>query len=177
MKDIAGFCGFTEGYAKLRETLGGAGEARWSCPACVLSGPETVERPLGTVRYAAAFSGELGDVRSIHRFLRARGHKLTAHSDAEAALYAYMEYGPQTAERLSGRFSLVLWDGLKQQFFACRVGTGTEKLYYVNYDGALAVSSRQDLLSTPEEGASPVEIAPGGWLVRDRSGLKLGAAH
>lgn len=175
MKAIAGFCGFTEGYTEWRETLGRAGEEGWACPSCVLSGPEALERPLGTVRYAAAFSGELGDTQALHRFLRARGHRLTAHSDAEAALYAYMEYGPQAAERLSGRFSLLLWDGLKQQFFACRVGAQAQNLYYVNLEEALAVSSQLDLLP-PLEGTSPAEITPGSWLIWDRSGLKWGTA-
>lgn len=171
MSGIAGFCDFTRDNTAHRwlgvgERMGRAsspGGELWACPAGILTGEQTLERPLGTARYAITWTGELRNAPALRKILRAQGYRLTTQEDAEAALYGYMEYGTALGEKLDGGYALVVWDGLKGQFVAMRDKQGEKELFYVNHGETRVFSSSPAALEnypTREKGTAKL-LPPG----------------
>ena len=56
------------------------------------------------------FNGEIYNHRELRRDLEARGHRFRTHSDTEAIVHAYEEYGDACVERLDGMFAFAIAD-------------------------------------------------------------------
>lgn len=183
MSGIAGFCDFTRDNTAHRwlgvgERMGRAsspGGELWACPAGVLTGEKTLERPLGTARYAITWTGELYNAPELRKFLRAQGYRLTTHEDAEVALYGYMEYGAALGEKLDGVYALVVWDALKGQFVAVRDNYGGKDLFYVNHGETRVFSSAPAPLENypVQEKGEERALPPGGVAVWGKGSFSL----
>lgn len=195
MSGIAGFFDFTRDNTapqwagvggRMGEALSPYGEGRqgqWACRAGVLiyrgssEGPQPLERPLGTARYAIVCTGELYNAPELRRALRAQGHRFATHADAEVILYAYMEYGRGVGEALDGIFAFLIWDALKARAFAARDRSGAKKLFYVNHRETLVLASRSEALwsyPAPDPGREARELGPGEWLAFGAEGTQRG---
>jgi len=97
------------------------------------------------------FNGEIYNFQDLRARLEQRGHRFVTHSDTEAVVHAYEEYGPRCIEHLWGMFALAIWDAREHRLVLARDRLGKKPLvYYLAPDGGLAFASEfQALLSHP----------------------------
>ncbi|MDH6113748.1 asparagine synthase (glutamine-hydrolyzing) [Kitasatospora sp. MAP12-15] len=96
----------------------------------------------------------------LSRELAAKGHRFAGRSEAEVALYAYLEWGPDFLTRLEGLFALAVWDVRRQELLLARDRLGVKPLcYYRTSSGILFGSEPKALLAHPE--VRPVVDADG----------------
>ncbi len=99
----------------------------------VTGGKQPMQTPDG--RYAIVFNGEIYNFQSLRDELTARGHAFASHSDTEAILYGYAEWGSAVVERLDGMFAFAIWDTSLRTLFAARDRTGIKPLFYSTAGG------------------------------------------
>lgn len=96
------------------------------------------------------FNGEIYNHLDLRKDLEAAGHVFRTHSDTEAILHAYEEYGPDCVKRLRGMFAFAIWDARKQQLFLARDPVGIKPLYWTETGGRLLFGSEiKTLLRDP----------------------------
>ncbi|MGH9905980.1 MAG: asparagine synthase (glutamine-hydrolyzing), partial [Pyrinomonadaceae bacterium] len=59
-----------------------------------------------------------------------RGHTFQTHSDTEAIVHAYEEFGPACLKDLRGMFAFAIWDEKARRLFIARDRAGKKPLYY-----------------------------------------------
>jgi asparagine synthase (glutamine-hydrolysing) len=100
------------------------------------------------------FNGEIYNYRELQRELEARGHSFRTHSDTEAIVHAYEEFGEKCVERLRGMFTFAIWDERAGRLFIARDRVGKKPLYYTTTpDGTFVFGSElKALLEHPSVG-------------------------
>lgn len=98
------------------------------------------------------FNGEIYNYRELQQELEGRGHRFRTHSDTEAIVHAYEEYGTACVDHLRGMFAFALWDKRAQKLFIARDRVGKKPLYYtLTRSGTLVFGSElKSLLEHPE---------------------------
>jgi asparagine synthase (glutamine-hydrolysing) len=98
------------------------------------------------------FNGEIYNYRETQRELEARGHRFHTHSDTEAIVHAYEEYGAACVSHLRGMFAFAIWDASASALFIARDRAGKKPLYYtLTPEGSLLFGSElKSLLEHPE---------------------------
>lgn len=91
-------------------------------------GHQPISNETGDV--TVVFNGEIYNYRDLQRELEARGHKFQTHSDTEAIVHAYEEYGAACVEHFRGMFAFALWDEKDETLFLARDRAGKKPLYY-----------------------------------------------
>jgi asparagine synthase (glutamine-hydrolysing) len=103
------------------------------------------------------YNGEIYNHADYREDLTARGHKYQTHSDTEAILHLYAEYGEKCVDYLRGMFAFAIWDKREKQLFIARDRLGVKPLYYVHDEqGNLFFAS--EIKSLLETGAVKPEI-------------------
>ena len=83
----------------------------------------------GTIQIV--FNGEIYNHRTLRRQLEEKGHRFrTDHSDTEAIVHGYEEWGEQVVDHLEGMFAIGLWDEKKRRLFIARDRVGIKPLYF-----------------------------------------------
>src|SRR5688572_11771851 len=96
------------------------------------------------------FNGEIFNYVELFEELRGRGHVPRTHSDTEAILLAYREWGLDFPSRLNGMFAIGLWDAKKKRLILVRDRMGVKPLYYADTpDGILFASEIKALRGSP----------------------------
>lgn len=139
--------------------------------------------------YAIVYNGELYNADELKNELKQRGHHFLTHCDTEVLLHAYIEWGPDCAEKLNGIFAFAVWDGLREQVFLARDRLGVKPLFYSKVDDTLVFGSEpKALLQHPKvrptvgpEGLAEVFIigparTPGHGVYKDMAELRPGHA-
>ncbi|MFA7236880.1 MAG: asparagine synthase (glutamine-hydrolyzing) [Phycisphaeraceae bacterium] len=76
------------------------------------------------------FNGEIYNHRELRKLLEARGHRFfTDHSDTEAILHGYQEWGEELPKHLHGMFALAVWSPMTRKLFLARDRAGKKPLY------------------------------------------------
>ncbi len=97
------------------------------------------------------FNGEIYNHVELRRELVARGHRFRTHSDTEAIVHAYEEWGPDCARRLRGMFAFAIWDDRAQRLTLVRDRLGIKPIYYAKLGGDIVFASEvKSLLAVPE---------------------------
>ncbi|MDA8096896.1 MAG: asparagine synthase (glutamine-hydrolyzing) [Desulforudis sp.] len=162
-------------------------------------GGQPMVRRRGEREYVLVYNGELYNTPDLHRELKARGYTFQGHSDTEALLLAFIEWGPDCLERLNGIFAFAVWSEADQRLFMVRDRMGVKPLFYTERGNAFLFGSElKALLAHPlvppevdAEGLAEVfligpartpghgvfrgvsELRPGYCLFYDRKGLRL----
>ncbi len=88
------------------------------------------------------FNGEVYNHQSLRETLSARGHRFkTDHSDTEALVHGYEQWGEQLLERLRGMFALAVLDLRRRRLLLARDRFGEKPLYYRRHAGGIAFAS------------------------------------
>lgn len=162
-----------------------------------MGGRQPMIRQRGEHTFTLIYNGELYNTPELRQELMSRGHLFEGHSDTEAVLLSYLEWGPSCVERLNGIFAFGIWDGEEQQLFVARDRLGVKPLFYSEMLNAFVFASElKALLEHPAispnigtEGLSEVfllgpartpgvgvydgisELRPGHFLIYSANGL------
>lgn len=90
-------------------------------------------------RLALVFNGEIYNYLELKEELR--GYPFRTHSDTEVILAAYLAWGERFVKRLTGMFSLALYDRERSSILLARDPIGKKPLYYSYADGLVAFAS------------------------------------
>jgi asparagine synthase (glutamine-hydrolysing) len=102
------------------------------------TGSQPVANETGDV--VAVFNGELYDFRALRAGLA--GHDIRGTGDTPVIPHLYEEHGLGFADRLSGMFSIALWDAARERLVLARDHVGKKPLVYTRLpDGSLAFAS------------------------------------
>ena len=94
------------------------------------------------------FNGEIYNHKDLRRELQAHGHRFTTdHSDTEALVHGYEEWGGDVLQRLRGMFAFVILDYGKGTVFLARDHFGKKPLYVYNDKETIALSSELKALA------------------------------
>src|SRR5438552_4407456 len=88
------------------------------------------------------FNGEIYNYRELQHGLEPRGHQFKTHSDTEAIVHAYEDYGYECVDHLRGMFAFAIWNARARELFVVRAPMGKKPLYYtVTPNGTLICGS------------------------------------
>ncbi|HWZ83123.1 MAG TPA: asparagine synthase (glutamine-hydrolyzing) [Terriglobales bacterium] len=98
------------------------------------------------------YNGEIYNFADLRRELEGKGHLFRSHTDTEAVVHLYEEYGVDCLNRLDGMFAFAICDlrGGSPKLFLARDHFGVKPFYYCERDGKLAFASEvKGLLEVP----------------------------
>lgn len=88
------------------------------------------------------FNGEIYNYPELRTDLVREGHSFyTDHSDTEAIVHLYEDFGLDFPNRLNGMFAIALWDSGKQRLVLVRDRMGVKPLFYAIIEGKLVFAS------------------------------------
>ena len=98
-----------------------------------------VHAPTGTV---LVFNGEIYNYQTLRAELASLGHVFHSHSDSEALLAAYVQWGEDCLRRLAGMFAFAAWNPSNRSLFLARDRMGKKPLFHATLpDGTLVFAS------------------------------------
>lgn len=104
-------------------------------------GRQPMIRQRGEHTYTLVYNGELYNTPELRQELMSRGYFFEGHSDTEAVLLSYLEWGPSCVERLNGIFAFGIWDSKEQQLFVARDRLGVKPLFFSEMPKTLVFAS------------------------------------
>jgi asparagine synthase (glutamine-hydrolysing) len=101
------------------------------------------EQPMANEDQSAwiVFNGEVYNHRELRRELESRGHRFRTHSDTEAIIHAYDEWGDACVERLDGMFAFAVADLRRRRVLLARDRLGKKPLFHAMFGGVLHFAS------------------------------------
>jgi asparagine synthase (glutamine-hydrolysing) len=87
------------------------------------------------------FNGEIYNHLELRRDLESRGHRFRTHSDTEAIVHAYEEFGDSCVERLDGMFAFAIADEKARRVLLARDRLGKKPLFHATLGGVLHFAS------------------------------------
>lgn len=102
-----------------------------------------------TKRYAIIFNGEIYNYIEIRAELEKHGHQFQSHTDTEALLVAYIQWGQACLQKLNGMFAFLIYDKQKLEVFGARDRFGIKPLYIYQTTQQIFIASEiKALLAT-----------------------------
>ena len=101
------------------------------------------EQPMANEDQSAwiVFNGEVYNHHDLRRELELRGHRFRTHSDTEAIVHAYDEWGDACVERLDGMFAFAIADLRRRRVLLARDRLGKKPLFHATFNGVLHFAS------------------------------------
>jgi asparagine synthase (glutamine-hydrolysing) len=87
------------------------------------------------------YNGEIYNAPALQQLLESKGHRFRGHSDTEAIVHAYEEYGLDVVKHLTGMFAFALWDTKRRRLVLARDRLGIKPLYYTLDHGRVRFAS------------------------------------
>jgi asparagine synthase (glutamine-hydrolysing) len=153
MRDVLSHRGPDQAGAWVQGRVG-LGHCRLSIIDLSAQGSQPMFNETGSI--ALVFNGEIYNFKEIRRVLEKKGHIFRSHSDSEAIIHAYEEYGVDCLQHLRGMFAFALWDSERKQLVAARDRLGKKPFFYSLYQGDFFFGS--EIKSILSQGRIPREI-------------------
>ncbi len=100
---------------------------------------------------ALVYTGEVYNHDPLRERLRSKGHVFHTRSDTEVVLHAYLEWGEQCCEQLTGMFAFAVFDGRDGHLLLVRDRLGVKPLYVAwHQQGLLFGSEIKAILAHPD---------------------------
>jgi asparagine synthase (glutamine-hydrolysing) len=97
------------------------------------------------------FNGEIYNYPDLRKRLEAKGRVFRSHTDTEAIVHAYEEFGDSFVTHLTGMFAFAIYDMPRKRFVLARDRLGIKPLYYYFERGRLIFGSEaKAILCAPE---------------------------
>lgn len=87
-------------------------------------------QPMAEGEYTIVYNGELYNTEELRGELLGRGWTFRGHSDTEVLLKAFVEWGEECLEKLSGIYAFAVWDAKRQRLFAARDRVGVKPFFF-----------------------------------------------
>ncbi len=114
-----------------------------SAKGCYASGRgESFSKEFSGSRYLVVFDGKIHNLDALKRSLGLRGAVFETENTAELVLLYYIFLGENCFKLFKGEFSIVVWDGTKQQLLLVRDKVGFNTLFYY-FDGIRLIFSSE----------------------------------
>ncbi|HVU15380.1 MAG TPA: asparagine synthase (glutamine-hydrolyzing) [Candidatus Didemnitutus sp.] len=104
------------------------------------------------------FNGEIYNYKELRAELESHGHKFRTHSDTEAIVHGYKQWGDAVFSRLNGMFGIGLWDIRKRRLLVVRDAMGIKPIYYRDENGSLTFGS--EVRAVRAASGRPAEVDP-----------------
>ncbi len=121
------------------------GHRRLSIIDLTPSGAQPMEHASG--RCVVTFNGEIYNYQDIRAKLEAKGHAFRSHSDTEAILAGWLEWGPACLDHFEGMFAFALWDRTTRTLFCARDRFGKKPFFYTLQKGVFVFASELSSLA------------------------------
>jgi len=101
-------------------------------------------------QFTVAFSGQLFCYEKQKAELSAFGYHFLSDHPAELALFSYIHYAEKCVEKLSGNFSLIVYDSMRRCVFTLSKGKTLPVFYASVGDFYILSSSQKGIISFPD---------------------------
>ena len=81
-------------------------------------------------RCSLVFNGEIYNFQAVRDDLTRLGHRFHTLCDTEVVLHAFVEWGPDSLQRLRGMFALAIWDRDTKELFCARDRLGIKPFLF-----------------------------------------------
>ena len=150
--DLSGECAVVEAMAKTLSPRGPDAGGFWASPHVLLGhrrlvvvdpegGAQPMCRSFGGSQYVLVYNGELYNTAELTNELSLRGYRFLGHSDTEAVLLSYVEWGEKCLEKFNGIFAFGIWDGKMQRLMLARDRFGVKPLFYAQRGSSFIFAS------------------------------------
>lgn len=92
-------------------------------------------------KYTIVYNGELYNTQEIKEELIKLGHTFESHSDTEAVLHAYAQWGEKCLDKLNGIFAFAVWEQKQKRLFLARDRMGVKPLFFKQHNGGFLFAS------------------------------------
>jgi asparagine synthase (glutamine-hydrolysing) len=98
------------------------------------------------------FNGEIYNFQELRADLERRGHRFATHTDTEAIIHLYEEYGSNCVDHLRGMFGFAIYDESRRKLLLARDRLGIKPVHYAQAGGRLLFGSeiKSILAAAPE---------------------------
>jgi asparagine synthase (glutamine-hydrolysing) len=104
------------------------------------TGQQPVSNEAGSVELV--FNGEIYNFMELRNILISKGHRFRSKGDAEVLVHLYEEFGIDFVQKISGMFSIAIWDSRDKSLILIRDRMGKKPLWYsIKADGSLFFGS------------------------------------
>lgn len=92
-------------------------------------------------KYVIVYNGELYNTEELRADLVSKGYTFKGHSDTEAVLKSYIEYGEKCASKLNGIFAFAVYEMYNKKLFMCRDRIGVKPFFYSEFKTGIVFGS------------------------------------
>ena len=96
----------------------------------ILDLSENANQPMSYKNLIISYNGEIYNFRSLREELESFGYKFNTSSDTEVILHLFDRFNTEAFKKLSGIFSICIWDKINKKLYLVRDTLGVKPLYY-----------------------------------------------
>ena len=107
----------------------------------ILDTDDRSNQPFIYKNFILSFNGEIYNYLDLKKKLEQKGYKFQTTSDTEVLIKLFFEYNIEAFKKLSGIFSISIWDKNKKILYLIRDIVGVKPLYYKEKNGNTAFAN------------------------------------